>query len=719
MNGIMKYFLMLLMMVCAVNSSAHTARSKDISKKDLLKIVRSENELRFDGDLAGLLKSASVETRIRAALAAGRIGDEKALPFLSNMLSKGASAEAQMAAFAIGEIESIKGAGIILDILKNTERPGAVRARAVEAAGKIAAADSKSGESRLLGEAILDNLELEYKRGKEQDRGVILLAITASIRAKPDDADLVIAKFLTNLDPRIRADAANALARLGSKGYGRKLESVLLTDGDPVARANAARALGAAEDKEAVNLLVQAALTDEDQRVRVGAYGALGRINEKGTANQILEQAEKIFLKLRESKYANPPETNELLTISVALGSIMRGTGDERTVGFLDKLSKAQMQRAPEVEFALLRVSPKFYAEQRTIPAGDWKATRAIAQAFGSALSQPGDANFAKKLELKAIAELRSHLLAVFSGEREPDLAFPDVLSAYSKHKQADLADVLRRALKLDDVIIRATAADLIADLDPEKGNASAIYMALREAYVKSESDSINDATLAVLEGVKKQHLKLKGNKEISIDVLEPVKLGLLSPDYLVRRKALEVAKAVDLEDESSGHIVKFDEKGVSRVRPADYSRAVSRKKASAVLTTAKGSFTIEFFPAEAPLTVENFINLAKSGYFNGLEIHRVVPNFVVQDGDPRGDGSGGPGWQIRCEINQMAYERGTVGMALSGKDTGGSQWFVAHSPQPHLDGGYTVFGKVNETGMRVVDSLTRGDVIEKVVIVE
>ncbi len=95
------------------------------------------------------------------------------------------------------------------------------------------------------------------------------------------------------------------------------------------------------------------------------------------------------------------------------------------------------------------------------------------------------------------------------------------------------------------------------------------------------------------------------------------------------------------------------------------------------------------------------------------------MANFVVQDGDPRGDGNGGPGWEIRDEMNTIPYERGAVGMALSGKDTGGSQWFVTHSPQPHLDGGYTVFGRVNETDMKVVDNLVRGDKILSVKIVE
>jgi cyclophilin family peptidyl-prolyl cis-trans isomerase len=122
--------------------------------------------------------------------------------------------------------------------------------------------------------------------------------------------------------------------------------------------------------------------------------------------------------------------------------------------------------------------------------------------------------------------------------------------------------------------------------------------------------------------------------------------------------------------------------------------------------------------PEDAPLNVDNFVQLARRRYFNGIVFHRVVPNFVIQGGDPRGDGNGGPGYQIRCEINEVPYRRGAVGMALSGKDTGGSQWFVTHAPQPHLDGGYTVFGNVI-AGMEVVDRIARGDVIKSIVVTE
>jgi cyclophilin family peptidyl-prolyl cis-trans isomerase len=133
-----------------------------------------------------------------------------------------------------------------------------------------------------------------------------------------------------------------------------------------------------------------------------------------------------------------------------------------------------------------------------------------------------------------------------------------------------------------------------------------------------------------------------------------------------------------------------------------------------AQLVTERGTIAIQFYGSDAPLTVANFTRLARSGYFNGVAFHRVVPNFVAQDGDPRGDGNGGPGYAIRDELNRRWYDRGAVGMALSGPDTGGSQYFIAHSPQPHLDGHYTVFGHVT-AGYDVLDAIVQGDRILRI----
>ncbi len=129
---------------------------------------------------------------------------------------------------------------------------------------------------------------------------------------------------------------------------------------------------------------------------------------------------------------------------------------------------------------------------------------------------------------------------------------------------------------------------------------------------------------------------------------------------------------------------------------------------------THKGDFTVALDTREAPVTSGNLYALARKGYFRDITFHRVVPDFVAQGGDPRGDGEGGPGYSIRCEMTRRPYTRGVIGMALSGKDTGGSQFFFTHSPQPHLDGRYTSFGEV-VSGMEVVDALLEGDVILEV----
>jgi peptidyl-prolyl cis-trans isomerase B (cyclophilin B) len=128
----------------------------------------------------------------------------------------------------------------------------------------------------------------------------------------------------------------------------------------------------------------------------------------------------------------------------------------------------------------------------------------------------------------------------------------------------------------------------------------------------------------------------------------------------------------------------------------------------------------LEFFPEEAPGTVENFEKLIKEGFYNGLTFHRVIPGFVAQGGCPNGIGTGGPGYTIKCETegNPHKHVRGSLSMAHAGKDTGGSQFFIVYEPQPHLDGVHTVFGQVVE-GMESVDRIKQGDIMSEVTIVE
>jgi cyclophilin family peptidyl-prolyl cis-trans isomerase len=279
----------------------------------------------------------------------------------------------------------------------------------------------------------------------------------------------------------------------------------------------------------------------------------------------------------------------------------------------------------------------------------------------------------------------------------------PDVLRAIAAFKPLDLDALMREQLKADDVIVRATAAELLGTDPPNAETTRALAAALPRAM----NDEMNDAALAILEALGKQKNE---------DATAAIRSTLESPDYLIRLRAVTQLRALNPNENTDERIQTV----ATRNHLADYRRALARRdmRVQAIVSTDKGAFTIELLPEDAPLNVDNFIGLARRGYFNGIAFHRVVPNFVVQGGDPRGDGNGGPGYQIRCEINLVPYDRGAVGMALSGKDTGGSQWFVTHSPQPHLDGGYTVFGRVTQ-GMDVVDSIARGDRIRAITVME
>lgn len=142
----------------------------------------------------------------------------------------------------------------------------------------------------------------------------------------------------------------------------------------------------------------------------------------------------------------------------------------------------------------------------------------------------------------------------------------------------------------------------------------------------------------------------------------------------------------------------------------------------TAILETQYGNMKIEFFDQDAPGTVDNFIRLAKSGFYDGLKFHRVIPGFVVQGGCPHGTGTGGPGYTIKCELTggNQYHDRGVLSMAHAGKDTGGSQFFICHNRQntQHLDRRHTVFGKVIEN-VDIVDQIRQGDLIQKITIQE
>lgn len=725
-------------------------------------IVRTEDARVYDQTLEKLMRSADARVRARAALAAGRIGDEKAVPALAALLEKDSSVEVRaLAAFGLGEIESLIGADAILKALADEKTPDIVRARAVEAAGKIVGANAAKGKNEKvedLGEAILDALNYEDRRGAGQSRDVVLAGLTAALRgharaATPGltkveieaiETGFVVAKFLTNLDARVRADAANTISRARYKNANAALRSMLLSETDPVARASAARALGSAEDKEAFGLLLDAATEDDDIRTRVNAIRSLGALKDAKAADKLLDRGEYLLRDYKKTGRRIPAEKNELLEISVVLGRLLADTKNERAITFLDNYIEKDGMVSPEISNARIKIAQSlfnnssnsalqgdsFFADPR-----DWRVASTAAQALGEVANLTTETDEGKEIKMKALADVRALLKesvgpAEIADEKKlAAMVLPDLLRSFAAFKTTDLAEVVRPFLTHDDLFVRAATAEILSEHPTSKENVDALKIAFTKALLTDKK--YNDAQLGILDALGKL------NKKESVGTFLT---ALSAPDHLVRKKAMDLLGDKDLQKDFPGiptSLATARKQGKDRPQPyspafgtklgailnttADYTRAVSRKNGTvrAVFTTDKGAFTIELLPEDAPLTVDNFIRLARSGYFNGLLVHRVVPNFVMQDGDPRGDGNGGPGWSIRCEVNMAQYGRGAVGMALSGKDTGGSQWFVTHSPAPHLDGGYTVFGNVNDAGMKVVDNIVRGDRIVSVKILE
>jgi peptidylprolyl isomerase/peptidyl-prolyl cis-trans isomerase B (cyclophilin B) len=153
-----------------------------------------------------------------------------------------------------------------------------------------------------------------------------------------------------------------------------------------------------------------------------------------------------------------------------------------------------------------------------------------------------------------------------------------------------------------------------------------------------------------------------------------------------------------------------------------NYTKDELNAFAYAIIKTDKGDMKLRLYPEETPVTVANFAYLAKNGFYDGLKFHRVIPNFVIQGGCPLGTGTGGPGWKIACECdkNIHKHQRGTLSMAHAGRNTGGSQFFICYSKQPHLDGVHTVFGDIiDENSLKVLDSIKAGDKIKTIEIRE
>jgi cyclophilin family peptidyl-prolyl cis-trans isomerase/HEAT repeat protein len=321
----------------------------------------------------------------------------------------------------------------------------------------------------------------------------------------------------------------------------------------------------------------------------------------------------------------------------------------------------------------------------------DWRLRAAVASAAGDTID-------------RAFPISRAGPLLRDPDPRVREAAYAALAPPATMPLEDSVHTLLVRGLNDPDFYVRATVIGALADR-PSSSDLAAVLT----SYTQAGRDSANDARLAAIQYV----VALWKRDSSAFNATRRAQLSR-SP---VPADPLERAAGKTLPIWSAWGNVP------STARPLGWYEGVVReivmpafrgKSVNATINTVRGPIRLELFGVDAPITVWNFLSLARSGYYRNTRFHRVVPNFVAQDGDPRDDGNGGPGYAIRDEMNRHRYERGAVGMALSGPDTGGSQYFITHSPQPHLDGHYTVFGRVIR-GYDVLDKLVQGDLITRI----
>ena len=625
-------------------------------------LLSLEDRRAFDAVLLGAAASSPDESvRARAALAAGRIGDERAAPLLQPLLADPSPGVRSEAAFAAGILGQGQLSPDLAPLLSDPE--AGVAQRAAWALGFL---EQPAGEEALVA---------AVSAASEPARQAALLR--GLWRFTTPRAAAAAARRAADPDPLVRAAALYALARRPQEVSLDALTAAL-RDPDTGSAALCARALGVLGKPESAGPLA-AAIEDRRTPVSINAMVALRAVLEKnpGTAAPAAHGARLLEL----SGNANP-------NLAVPALALLRWWTSDREV-FRRLWTAASTSRERRQQVALQSLMGGLGKESETL----------VDSAIGSSdpYLRAAAAEALSFLPAQDAVALRSRLAAdpavivrlkVLEGLGSPE----DVRGSRA------LVDA---ALSDPDVGVRATALDALSLLD-EPG----IPALLREAVVKSYGDREPDVPIAAIGAADRLSAKPEARAVVEAAYRHPSTLV----SRLARRSLVKTFHADPALFPWREYVTG---KSVS-----EYAALLSEagKLWSARVDTSRGSFSVRLAGAEAPLTVTNFLALAGKGYFDGIRIHRVVPNYVVQDGDPSGTGNGGPGYQIRDEINPIPYGTGTVGMALSGPDTGGSQWFATQGPQPHLDGLYTVFGQVT-AGMDVVNRIEQGDTVLRVTV--
>jgi len=659
-------------------------------------ILKCEDQRTFGADdfLKNQLEgSPDAEVRQWCAIALGRIGDARALPWLYAAFRSAYRDVRAAAAFAVGEIEDREmlkeqsrqpDGRAVPQLAGLLEDPAVqVRMRAVEAIGKAAPA--------AYAVEIAGRMQKFSYDGSPHEQAYLALAITALIRLQNPVAVPLLERFATETDPEIQWRAANALFRMRARGA-RATFLRLLDSPSPDVRAHAARGLGICEDPDLAPRLHRLLPPFEPSTgnrlplsVRVCAVQALGNLKNPESVRPI----EAALLGAPVTQ-ANPDQVNFAVQAAAALASIGSPAAEPALVSLL-KFRGPVANSAVVALARLLRESSdrdRFYEIVQPGRFSTPAEIRSWAQALGE-LKGP-----------RAIEHLKQILIGAADQEAASSyaLAVPSVLEALARAEAPDLSQILPAYLSSrDGVVLRAAVAAYKPR--PETGRN---WEPLIQAYGLMAPGTDLEAKIAVLNALE------PWMNEPEVEAA--CRLALKD-----RQRNVRLAAARLLSRSGATDIPQDPGPSETLKTTASYEIVAASRRDSkvAVLETTRGRIEIELYPHEAPITVDNFVALARRGFYNGLSFMRVVPYFVIQGGDPRNDMEGGPGYTIHCEINMLPYERGSVGMALSGKDTGGSQFFITLSPQPHLEGGYTCFGRVI-SGMPVVERMTAGDRIIK-----
>jgi cyclophilin family peptidyl-prolyl cis-trans isomerase/HEAT repeat protein len=618
-------------------------------------------------DLVALVHDPDPAVRRRSALAIGRVGLAQGAPSLTAALGDVDENVRATAAFGLGLLGLRESVEPLTALLKDAS--AAVRGRAIQALGlvgdptAVAAIADASGSCGPLLAPIDPDSEVDPAPDVEACR----LALYAFVRLKAFDALARVALDAQG-EPIARWwPVAFALQRIGDSRAVPALEMLLPTPGIYTA-GFALKGLAAAGDRRVVpTALALAARPDADVKLRVAAVRALAQVGGADAVEPLLT-------------LLGDPDTPATLRLEVvtALGA----AGDHRAFDpLLDLITAPQAPLRAAALAAAARIDPEGFllvlSSTRRDPDPAVRASLA-----GVLAGLPAD-------------RVRGQIMSLVA-DGDPRVEGP-ALEALVRIGAPDLPRRLFDALAAPDFVVRSTAADLVGELKPEGGAARLVT-----AYERGDSDATYAARLAALVALSRY-----GGE----DAQTTLRRALGDREWPVRLRAAALLEAL-------GEPGATPERPAPVRQPAEFfgSPAILHPAYSphAFVETRHGTIEIELDVVESPVTTASFVELARSGFFNGLKVHRLVPGFVIQTGDPRGDGEGGPGYTIRDELSSTPYLRGTVGMALGGKETGGSQFFITLSPQPHLDAQYTAFGRVVR-GDEVLDLIEAGDVIERI----